>query len=130
MLKRHPKRLAANLFTTTKNYVSVVVIFGVIVLAEGCKKNDFAELSNAANSQNLSQAAVAKPNIILILGDDVGYEIPTVNGGQSYVTRTIDSMAAVGMRFTQMRTTPLCSPSRFELLTGKYNFRNYSLWGS
>jgi len=69
------------------------------------------------------------PNIILILGDDVGYEIPEVDGGQSYSTPNLDMMAQNGMRFTQCRATPLCSPSRFELLTGKYNSRNYFAWG-
>ncbi len=67
-------------------------------------------------------------NVILILGDDVGYEIPTCNGGQSYSTPNIDFMAQQGMRFTQCHSSPLCSPSRVMLLTGKYNFRNYVDW--
>ena len=69
------------------------------------------------------------PNIILILGDDVGYEIPSVDGGESYSTPNIDMMARNGMRFTQCHASPLCSPSRFMLLTGKYNSRNYFAWG-
>jgi len=69
------------------------------------------------------------PNIILIVGDDIGYEIPTCNGGQSYQTPNLDNMAAQGRRFTQCHSSPLCSPSRFALLTGKYNFRNYTNWG-
>lgn len=75
------------------------------------------------------ESAKDKPNIILILGDDIGYEIPTVNGGQSYATPNIDRMAKEGMRFTRFHISPLCSPSRFMLLTGKYNFRNYNGWG-
>ena len=71
----------------------------------------------------------ASLNVILIVGDDVGYEIPTCNGGQSYVTPNIDSMAANGMHFTQCYSAPECSPSRIMLLTGKYNFRNYTTWG-
>lgn len=71
----------------------------------------------------------AKPNIILILADDVGFEVPTCNGGESYSTPNLDRMAAEGIRFNQCHSAPLCSPSRFELLTGKYNFRNYDLWG-
>ncbi|HYK47592.1 MAG TPA: sulfatase-like hydrolase/transferase, partial [Parafilimonas sp.] len=69
------------------------------------------------------------PNIIVILGDDVGYEIPTYTGGQSYSTTNIDYLAANGMQFSQCHSTPLCSPSRFMLLTGKYGFRNYTEWG-
>lgn len=69
------------------------------------------------------------PNVIFILADDIGYEIPTCDGGQSYQTPNIDALAANGMRFTQCQAAPLCSPSRFMILTGKYNFRNYSHWG-
>ncbi|HYK45885.1 MAG TPA: sulfatase-like hydrolase/transferase [Parafilimonas sp.] len=70
-----------------------------------------------------------KTNIILILADDIGYEVPTCNGGQSYETPNLDKMANEGMRFTECHSTPLCSPSRFMFLTGKYNFRNYTAWG-
>lgn len=68
-------------------------------------------------------------NVILIIGDDVGYEIPTSDGGESYSTPNLDSLAMNGMRFTQCYSSPLCSPSRIMLLTGKYNFRNYYNWG-
>lgn len=71
-----------------------------------------------------------KPNIILIVCDDVGYEVPSFNGGQSYQTPALDMMAANGVRFTQAHGAPLSSPSRFMLTTGKYNFRNYLTWGS
>lgn len=67
-----------------------------------------------------------KPNIILILGDDIGYSALTVNGGQSYQTPRLDSMARNGMNFKQCRSTPLCSTSRNTLLTGKYNLRNFN----
>ena len=46
-------------------------------------------------------AQVNHPNVIFILGDDIGYEIPTVDGGKSYQTPNIDRMAKQGMRFTQ-----------------------------
>ncbi|HYK44236.1 MAG TPA: hypothetical protein VEV83_03650, partial [Parafilimonas sp.] len=45
-------------------------------------------------------------NVILILADDVGYEVPTVDGGQSYQTPTLDKMAAEGRRFTQCHSSP------------------------
>ena len=70
-----------------------------------------------------------KPNIILIMGDDIGYEVPTCNGGQSYETPNIDWMAKNGMRFTQCHSSPFCAPSRWMLLTGKYNFRNFDHYG-
>lgn len=77
----------------------------------------------------LHMHAQNRPNIIFILADDVGYSVPAINGGQSYSTPFIDSMARHGMNFTRCETSPFCSPSRFLFLTGKYNFRNYSNWG-
>jgi arylsulfatase A-like enzyme len=47
------------------------------------------------------------PNIILIVGDDVGYEIPTCDGGQSYQTPNLDRMAAQGRRYTQCHASPV-----------------------
>src|SRR6188768_2578285 len=76
-----------------------------------------------------AKAQTQKPNIILILADDVGYKSLTCNGGNLYSTPNIDKLAQKGMRFTQCHASPVCSPSRFLLLTGKYNFRNYTGWG-
>lgn len=66
-----------------------------------------------------------KPNIILILADDLGYETLRSNGGKSYETPNLDKLAASGVRFTKAYAMPLCTPSRVQLMTGKYNFRNY-----
>jgi len=68
-------------------------------------------------------------NIIFILSDDIGYEVPTYSGGQSYSTPSLDFMAANGTQFPECHGNALCSPSRFMLATGKYNFRNYDHWG-
>ncbi len=76
-----------------------------------------------------AQAQSQKPNIIFILGDDIGLKTFSFNGGQSYNTPNLDSMVKRGMNFTGCHASPLCSPSRMLLLTGKYNFRNYFKWG-
>jgi arylsulfatase A len=70
--------------------------------------------------------AQTKPNIIFILADDVGYSSMTVNGGQSFSTPNLDSMARHGMNFKYCEATPLCSTSRSTFLTGQYNVRNFS----
>ena len=69
------------------------------------------------------------PNIVLIMADDMGYETLGVNGGLSYETPHLDSLAQHGMRFTQAFSTPLCTPTRVQLMSGKYNFRNYIGFG-
>lgn len=69
-----------------------------------------------------------KPNIIFILADDIGYSTLTVNGGLSFNTPNLDNLANNGMNFSACHAMPSCSPSRVTLLTGKYNFRNYTQW--
>lgn len=97
---------------------------------QSCKKvNDLHSVSSAT-SDNVNAVTNGKPNIILILADDIGYGIISANGGQSFETPNIDRMAQTGMRFTNVYASPLCSPARTTFMTGKYNFRNYFTWGS
>src|SRR3954469_15593795 len=77
-----------------------------------------------------SRAAEPKPNVILILIDDFGYECVTSNGGQPYQTPNLDKLAANGMRFEQCHVQPLCTPTRAQLMTGLYNVRNYIDFGT
>jgi arylsulfatase A len=64
----------------------------------------------------------SKPNIIMILSDDVGLGNISCCGG-SFPTPQIDRLAQSGMRFELCYSTPLCGPSRCQLLTGRYPFR-------
>jgi len=70
-----------------------------------------------------------QPNIVLIMSDDLGYEVIGANGGTSYATPRLDRMAEEGMRFEEAHVMPLCTPTRLSLMTGKYNFRNYIGFG-
>lgn len=77
-----------------------------------------------------SSFAAERPNIILIMADDFGYECVTANGGESYQTPHLDRLAASGMRFEHCHSQPLCTPTRVQLMTGKYNVRNYLNFGT
>lgn len=70
-----------------------------------------------------------RPNVILIMADDLGYETISANGGTSYVTPAIDKMASEGVRFEHCYAQPLCTPSRVQIMTGIYNVRNYVRFG-
>lgn len=72
----------------------------------------------------------ARPNIVLIMADDFGYECVTANGGQSYQTPNLDRLAAGGVRFEHCHVQPLCTPTRVQLMTGLYNVRNYIKFGT
>ncbi len=58
------------------------------------------------------------PNVLLIMTDDVGFGAPSTFGGV-IPTPTLDKVAAMGLRFTNMHSTALCSPTRAALLTGR-----------
>ncbi|MEW6158333.1 MAG: sulfatase-like hydrolase/transferase [Verrucomicrobiota bacterium] len=75
-------------------------------------------------------SAATQPNLILIMADDFGYECVTANGGQSYQTPHLDRLAAAGMRFEHCHVLPLCTPTRVQLMTGRYNVRNYYRFGT
>jgi len=70
-----------------------------------------------------------KPNVILIMADDIGYECIGVNGSNSYSTPILDSMASKGIRFTNAFSQPLCTPSRLKIMTGRPNYENYEYFG-
>ena len=62
-----------------------------------------------------------KPNILMILTDDQGYGDVSSYGGPNIRTPSIDSIAADGVRFTRFyANSPVCSPSRAALMTGRY----------
>src|SRR5262245_46588338 len=66
----------------------------------------------------------AKPNILLIFVDDLGYADIGVHGGKAVPTPHIDKLAATGTRCTSgYVSAPYCSPSRAGLLTGRYQTR-------
>ena len=69
---------------------------------------------------------VKRPNIIFILADDLGYgDIKAFNSGSKIPTPNIDQLASEGMRFTDAHSTSaVCTPTRYALLTGRYNWRS------
>ena len=62
-------------------------------------------------------------NILLIMADDLGAKELGCYGNRKHRTPNLDRMASEGVRFETCYATPLCSPSRVLLMTGKYGFR-------
>jgi len=74
-----------------------------------------------ANKSIGQQASAARPNIIFILADDLGYGDVDCYGQRLIQTPNIDAMAKQGMRLTQFYAgTAVCAPSRSSLLTGQH----------
>ncbi len=93
--------------------LKVFVIFFTLLIITGC------------NSRSQNQ----RPNIVFILADDLGTEVLGSYGGKTYNTPNIDKLAETGMKFTHCYSSPVCSPSRVNLLTGRYGFRTGQTWG-
>lgn len=77
-----------------------------------------------------ASGAKRRPNIILMMADDCGYEALACNGSTTYKTPTFDRIAAQGMRFTRTYSQPVCTPSRVKIMTGQSNARNYVSFGN
>jgi arylsulfatase A-like enzyme len=74
----------------------------------------------------LCTAAIAadKPNVIFIIGDDVGYGDVSCNGATKVQTPNVDRIAAQGLRFTDGHcTASTCTPTRYAAMTGEYAWR-------
>jgi arylsulfatase len=70
-------------------------------------------------------AAHGKPNIVIILADNLGYgEVACYGGARMVPTPRIDHLAAEGLRLTNFNVEIWCSPSRSALLTGRYGVRS------
>lgn len=69
------------------------------------------------------------PNIVFILVDDMGTEVLGCYGGTTYQTPNINRLALTGIQFNHCYSSPVCSPSRQNLLTGRYGFRTGQEWG-
>lgn len=98
----------------------ILLTLFLLVVLSGCNFVDDAEYDQTK-----------KPNILIILVDDMGYgDIGTYNRDSKIPTPNIDGLAEEGMRFMDAHAPgALCHPSRYGLLTGRYPFRtNTNVW--
>jgi arylsulfatase A-like enzyme len=65
-----------------------------------------------------------RPNLVFVLADDLGYADLGCTGSREPVSPNLDRIAAEGLLFTQgYSNSPVCSPTRFALITGRYQYR-------
>lgn len=88
----------------------MMVLMTVMIICGACRNN---------GKQASKKTETAKPNIIYILADDLGYGDLSCYGQKRFLTPNIDRMAKEGMTFTQHYAgCPVCAPSRSSLMTG------------
>ncbi len=90
----------------------LISIFSLLVLVS---------CGNHSEKERLSES---KPNIILILVDDLGKEWVSCYGADNIETPNVDALAESGMLFNNFYAMPQCTPTRTTLLTGQYPFRH------
>lgn len=74
--------------------------------------------------QNVAVSADQRPNVVVILADDLGYADVSAYGGK-IATPNIDKLVQAGVRFTDAHSpSSVCTPTRYGLLTGRYNWRS------
>lgn len=100
LLSRHP--------------VVMVAVLAILAVASGMASG---RGSGAAVISNAGMPAAVRPNILLIVADDLGYSDLSVYGGE-IDTPNLDDLARGGARFTQFYAAAMCSPTRAMLLTG------------
>lgn len=94
-----------------KRFIKLLfTLFTITLLFSAASKNDDADQYNQTN----------RPNIILILADDLGYSDLGCYGGE-IATPNLDYLASNGMRFARFYNTSRCCPTRASILTGLYN---------
>jgi arylsulfatase A-like enzyme len=82
-----------------------------------------ALFSTAAAPALLPGAAARRPNVIVIITDDQGYGDLSLHGNPHLKTPGIDRIGREGVQFTRFHCSPVCSPTRSSLMTGRYNYR-------
>src|SRR5688572_12702401 len=103
----------------TTNIKDAVGAVALGVLASGAFAPALAAAAGPATAQE-------RPNVVILLGDNVGYgDIGAYGGGEirGMPTPRIDSIAAQGLRLTQYLVEVACTPSRAALMTGRYSQR-------
>lgn len=94
-------------------------------LASRCPRALALAMVFTAAGLTATAAPADRPNIVLIVSDDQGYQDLGCFGGKEIVTPNLDRLAESGVRLTSFYATwPACTPSRGSILTGRYPQRN------
>ena len=102
-------------------FVGIPIAFPAITLGSNMKT---ALSTTVLMLAAASVAAAPRPNVLVIVADDLGYADIGVHGGKDVPTPNLDALAARGLRCTNgYVSAPYCSPSRAGFLTGRYQTR-------
>lgn len=124
--------LQQNKHLTRRDFLAITTAGMATSLMGGC--NDSVPLPSTKPTFAYGRKKMAKPNIIFIMADDMGYgDLGCYNPDSKIPTPNMDRLAKEGMRFTDAHSPDaVCTPTRYSVLTGKHcwrsGFRNGVLW--
>ena len=72
----------------------------------------------------LAEAGERPPNIVVFMADDMGAKELSCYGHTTHKTPNLNTLAETGVRFETCYSTPICHPTRFEIMTGQYGCHN------
>jgi len=103
-----------SLGTTRRDFLKVIGYGGAM-----------AGLLSAGGSSLLAAGGGGKkrPNVIIVLTDDQGFGDVGYHGNKTVKTPNLDRLAGEGVDFTRFYVTPVCSPTRAGIMTGRYHYR-------
>src|SRR5262245_16517294 len=94
-------------------------------------RRSFLSLAASGASSAQKGKSSALPNIVFILADDLGYGDLSSFGATKVRTPNIDRIAHHGIRFTDAHSPhPVCTPTRYSLMTGRYSWRTWAGTGN
>ncbi|MCB4798831.1 sulfatase-like hydrolase/transferase [Neotamlana laminarinivorans] len=100
--------------------VNIVSIFIILFCFVACKNNVESKTKAEETNETKSSLINSKPNIVVLLCDDLGYGDLSSFGHSIIKTPNLDKLAETGIKLTNFYSTaPVCSPSRAGLLTGR-----------
>ncbi|MFM8393773.1 MAG: arylsulfatase, partial [Acidobacteriota bacterium] len=101
---------------TLKTRIAVVLLFTVTLMS----------LFSLLTPRRIESRSAVRPNIVLVVADDLGYAELGSYGQKRIRTPHLDRLAAEGVRFTQFYSgSPVCAPSRYVLMTGRHGGHAY-----
>lgn len=118
--RRPSVRLAKHLQHESRVLASLIAIASLacVEVTEQAAVQDSSEGSSAAQAE--ANRGSARPNVLLIMADDLGWSDVSMHGSRFHRTPHIDALAARGARFSNAYSaSPLCSPTRASILTGR-----------
>ena len=106
----HKKSFSCRNITLKQTFFSAIPLLTASTVIIACKESEPARLH--------------PPNIIIIMTDDQGWGDLSINGNTNLNTPNIDGLAHEGVQFRNFYVSPVSSPTRAELLTGRYHPRS------